>query len=136
MAFSEDDLFKIAKARFRESKLLADEEPDGAVYIVGYALECMLKRKIIQTLKWDGFPETDKEFDGLKYMKTHKLTQLLRLSGIEKSLLSDVAMEAKWKAASSWDSEIRYQKIGTISVPEARERIEATRVILNFILRS
>jgi hypothetical protein len=136
MALSPNDLLKLSQARYREAKLLVAQEPDGAVHVCGYALECLLKRKIVETLKWDSFPETNAEFGDLKYMKTHDLSALLRLSGIEKQLLSDVTMEAKWKIASSWDSEIRYQKIGTLSVSEAQGRLDATRDVLNFILHT
>lgn len=72
---STDDLYSLAKCRFDEAKILANnEKPDGASYLCGYALELILKRQITLHLNWvDGFPESDKEFSKKTSFKTHDL---------------------------------------------------------------
>lgn len=133
---SSQNLYDLAKCRFEEAKiLLTNHRPDGAVYLSGYALEIMLKRKIAHLLDWDGYPENSKEFEGKQSFKIHKLPTLLHFSALEKKLQSNTTLFARWQIASTWDSEIRYQEIGKIPETEAQDIINATRDILNFILR-
>lgn len=131
-----EDLYKIGRSRFNEAKVLAaNGEPDGAVYLCGYALEMILKRRIVELLKWsEGYPETRKEFENLRTFKTHDLDLLLKLGGLEDDLKSDTVMYAKWQKASSWNSEFRYRKIGTIKEVEAVSIIESNREVINWIL--
>jgi hypothetical protein len=129
------ELYKLAKSRFDEAQILLNEHrPDGAVYLCGYALELILKRSIVAMLEWDGYPETEKEFKNYRSFKVHDLDVLLRLSGLEKKIQSDNTVYAKWQIAHTWNSEIRYKKIGTTSEIEAGDTLDATRVIVNFIL--
>jgi hypothetical protein len=132
---SKEELYKLAKCRFEEAEiLLASHKPDGAVYLSGYAIELMLKRKITDLLDWDGYPANPKEFESKLSFKIHKLPTLLHFSGLERRLKSDTVLFARWQIASTWDSEIRYQEIGVRTEAEAQDIIEATRDILNFIL--
>jgi hypothetical protein len=130
-------LYEISRARFREARiLLNDQEPDGAVHLCGYALECILKMKIVEKLNWDGFPEINKEFEHYKSFRTHDLNVLLRLSGHEKLILGDLSMNARWQVAKSWNSEIRYQQIGTMTEMAAKDILDATREIIVFLIRA
>jgi hypothetical protein len=130
-------LFDIAKCRIEDAKVLAsNKRPDGAVYLCGYALEMVLKRRIAMILDWGGYPETRAEFDDYKSFKIHDLDILLRLSGFERKLQANTVMYAKWQIASNWDSEIRYKQIGNVSDADAKDIINATRDIANFILKS
>jgi HEPN domain-containing protein len=131
------NLVDIAKCRFEEAKiLLAAGKADGAVYLAGYAVELMLKRKIVQQLDWDGFPENKREFEGKTSFKVHDLSMLLHLSGLEKKLQANTTLYAKWQIASAWSSENRYREIGKITQQEAKDIINATREVLNFILKN
>jgi hypothetical protein len=79
---SRNDLRKIARARLKDAEILyAGKRYDGAIYLCGYAIELALKARICQTLKWAGFPSTNKEFEGYQSFKIHRLDVLLRLSG-------------------------------------------------------
>jgi hypothetical protein len=131
-------LYKLAKFRFEEARvLLANNKPDGAVYLCGYALELILKRHIVLTLNWDGYPDTKSEFDqrGLSSFKVHKLDNLLYLAGLEKRMKADTQALARWQTAQTWNSEIRYKAPGSLTQSEASRIIEATRHTINFILK-
>jgi len=132
---SSEDLYKLAKARFEEAEiLLKNKKPDGAVHLAGYAIELMLKRRIVHVLDWDGYPDTKPEFERKQSFKIHDLSNLLHLSGLEKKLQADNGLFAKWQIAGAWDSEVRYKKLGQVSQSEARDIINATRDVLNCIL--
>lgn len=131
---SADELYALAKCRFDECKILRDKgKPDGAVYLCGYSLELILKRHIVMTLNWDGFPDTTSEFKNLLSFKTHNLDVLLSLAGLEKQIREDDEIFAYWQRASTWNSEIRYKKVGDITQSQAVDIIEATRFLLNYI---
>lgn len=134
---SNQKLYDLAKSRYDESKiLLTNHRPDGAVYLCGYALELILKQRIVKTLDWDGYPETKKEFEYYKSFKVHDLDVLLRLCGLEKKIQADNTIFALWQIAKGWNSEIRYREIGKVPESEASGIIEATRKIINFVLRT
>lgn len=129
------NLYDLAKSRYDEAKILLDNhKPDGAVYLCGYAMELILKWKIIKTLEWDGYPEYRREFEGYTSFKVHNLDILLRLSGLEKKIQADNGAFARWQIARTWNSEYRYREIGAISEEEAKDIIEATKQTINFTL--
>ncbi len=132
---AQDELFRISLSRFKEAKILMENGRfDGAVYLCGYALELLLKRHICIVLNWDdGYPSSNKEFEKLKTFKTHDLDCLLKLSGLEKQIRSNSKLFASWQIANTWDSEIRYRNIGTVSEAEAANTINASRTLLNYI---
>lgn len=132
---SKDDLLKISISRFKEAKVLFGAgHYDGAVYLCGYALEVLLKRHICFSLNWnDGYPKENNEFKSLTSFKTHDLEILLRLSGLESKIKKDNNLLADWQIASSWNSEIRYKNIGTITESGAKNVINASKTLLNHI---
>lgn len=131
------NLYDLAKCRYDEARiLLTNHKADGAVYLCGYAVELILKRRIVKVLDWDGYPENSNEFDNYRSFKVHDLDVLLRLSGLEKKIQADDVTYARWQIARTWDSEIRYKEIGKVSELEAKDIINATRDIVNFILHS
>ena len=83
------ELRKIAKARLDDAEvLLQARRYDGAIYLCGYAVEVALKARICRTLHWEGFPETANEFRDYQSFRTHDLTVLLHLSGVEQRILA------------------------------------------------
>lgn len=132
---SAQNLYDIAKSRYNEARILnSNGKPDGAIYLCGYALELILKRGIVIKLDWDGYPDSNAEFDGFKSFRIHKLDILLHLSGLKKKIQADAVMFARWQIAGAWDSEVRYKKVGTLTKAEAEDIINATRDVINFIL--
>jgi hypothetical protein len=133
---TDQKLYELARCRFEEAKiLLTNHKPDGSVYLCGYAIELILKRRIVKLLEWDGYPESTREFENYKSFKVHDLDVLLRLSGLEKKIQADDVTFARWQIAHTWDSEVRYKEIGKILETEAQDIINATRQTINFVLR-
>src|SRR5258706_5932236 len=108
------DLTAIANARLEDAIALRDDDRlDGAAYLCGYAVELTLKARICVTLKWQGFPETKKEFENYSSFKTHNLDVLLRLSGQEERIKEEYISE--WSAVATWDPETRYKAVGRLA---------------------
>ena len=123
------DLLKIAEARLRDAQVLAkDRRYDGSVYLCGYAVELALKVRICRTLKWAGFPETGREFEGYTSFRTHKLAVLLHLSGREAAIKARCFPE--WSVVATWEPEVRYRPVGRATSTDAADMLRATRVVL------
>ena len=129
---SRQELRKTAKARLRDAEVLTRwRRYDGAVYLCGYAVEMRLKARICQTLKWTGFPDTRKEFEGYNTFRTHDLDRLLHLSGVE-SKIKTVHL-AEWSIVATWDPEVRYRPTGSASAQEARDLIDSVAVLMKVL---
>ena len=103
------ELKKIARARIKDAEVLwSAKRYDGAAYICGYALELGLKARICQTLKWSGYPSTNKEFANYRCFKTHDLDVLLHLSGIEEKIKTLFFRD--WSNVANWNPEARYDR--------------------------
>jgi hypothetical protein len=117
------DRLEDAKCLFKEGRL------DGAFYLVGYAIELGLKRKICLQLKWSGYPNTRKEFENLTSFKTHNLDVLLHLSGVETEIKTNFFSE--WSVVTSWNTEARYS-----SEKKSVELVEGMLAALEIILEN
>ena len=127
-----DDLFAIAQARLHDAEVLAASNCfDSAMYLCGYAVELGLKARICKTLQWEGFPSSNKEFEGLQSFKTHNLRILLHLSGIEGYIRSQFLRE--WSIVMIWNPEMRYNAIGTTSALKAQLMMTSTKSILEHL---
>jgi hypothetical protein len=98
------------------------------VYLCGYAVELALKARICKTLKWHGYPETNKEFERLTSFKVHDLDVLLRLTGRESAVKASFFVE--WSAVAAWNPEARYKPIGSANASDARLMLESASVLL------
>jgi hypothetical protein len=128
------DLLNLAKSRFDEAQiLLLNKKPDGAVYLCGYSIELMLKRHIVKILNWEGYPDTNNEFENYKSFKVHNLDVLLNLAGLEKKVQLNTKMFTLWQIAKNWNSEFRYKQVGLLSISDAKSIIEASRSFLNYL---
>ena len=120
---------KIASARLRDASVLLEAKRfDGAVYLCGYAVELALKARICKTLKWTGYPESNKEFEPLKSFKVHDLDVLLRLTGREALVKASYFVE--WSAVAAWNPEARYKAIGSANASDAKLMLESAAVLL------
>lgn len=111
------DFQTIAEKRMREARvLLAANEPDGAYYLGGYAVECGLKACIIKKLnasdEWQ-----DRNFSDQCYK--HDLAALLRLADLEGSLKGLVGVYAKWQYVEGWKETSRYEQGKTLVAANA-----------------
>ena len=123
------EIRRIALARLRDAEvLLSAKRYDGAVYLCGYAVELALKARICKTLKWPGYPESNKEFERLASFKIHDLDVLLRLTGREASVKTGFLVE--WSAVAAWNPEARYRPIGSANAGDAKLMLESATVLL------
>jgi len=92
-----NQLKKLAKERLKDAKaLLSRGRHDGAMYICEYAVELALKARICRHLRWQGFPETRKEFE------SYHSNNL-----------------AEWSAVAAWDPEVRYKPVSSATKDDA-----------------
>ncbi len=126
------ELRTISRARLRDAQaLLKAKRFDGAFYLCGYAVEIALKARISQTLRWPGFPQNSKEFEGVQSVKTHDLEVLLRFSGIGDRIKRKHLSE--WSLVLDWNPEKRYQSIGQATEQQATEMLKAAKRLLEVI---
>jgi HEPN domain-containing protein len=129
---STKDLRAIARARLRDAQvLLAGKRFDGAFYICGYAVELALKARICRTLKWSGFPESEKDFKAFRSVRTHDLEVLLRFSGIEDRVMAKHLTD--WAVVRAWNPEQRYQAIGRVPSHQASSMVSCVKRLLEVL---
>jgi HEPN domain-containing protein len=129
---STKELRAIARARFRDAEvLLRAKRFDAAWYLCGYAIELALKSRICRTLKWPGFPDSAKEFEGLQSVKTHNLGILLRFSGVEVRVKAKHMQE--WSVARKWNPEQRYRANRMSTAQEAAEMVKCVERLLEVL---
>ena len=129
---SKVELRRIATERLADAKLLlAANRYEGASYLSGYVVEIGLKLRICKTLKWQGFPETQSEFNGVTSLKTHNLVVLLRFSGVEDVVKATYLTE--WSTMKLWKPELRYAKTGSADKTDATAMVEAAQKLLKVL---
>jgi hypothetical protein len=128
---SAKELGTISRARLKDAKvLLRGKRFDGAAYLCGYAIEIAIKKRIVKTLKWSGFPETG-EFRGLDNFRTHDLQILLKLSGWEARIITNFRYE--WSTMKIWNPESRYARPGNVTDIAVREMIASAEILLGVL---
>jgi HEPN domain-containing protein len=129
---SNKELRRIARGRLRDAQvLLLSKRFDGAFYLCGYAVELALKARICRTLRWSRFPSSAKEFEGLKSVRTHDLSVLLRFSGIEARIKERYM--AEWSVVVRWNPERRYQANRSPAGQEAADMIKCVERLLGVL---
>ena len=127
-----NELRKIARARLRDADILmASRRYDGAIYLCGYAIELILKARICRTLKWQGYPSTNSEFQQYQSFRTHDLDVLLHLTGLEQKIKANFL--AEWSAVAQWNPAARYQPVGTASKNDSKMMISASKTLIGKI---
>lgn len=123
-----EKLQDLSRDRLKDAQTLYEAgRNDGAFYICGYAIELGLKKKICETLRWKGYPSSEKEFDKLKSFKTHDLEMLLHLTGIEDQIKEEVFTE--WSIIAAWHPEMRYSS-QTQTEQSVKLLLEAAKTLL------
>ena len=126
------DLRTIAHARLRDAQVLLQAKRfDGAFYLCGYAVELALKARICRTLKWQGFPESARDFKGFQLLRTHDLEVLLRFSGVEGRVKAK--QFAEWSVVLDWNPEKRYQVIGLLPPQHAADMLTCVQRLLEVL---
>jgi hypothetical protein len=107
---SRKDLKQIALLRVKSAKLLLDgRDWQGAAYMMGLSLECLLKAAVCKTLRIEDFPENHKDDKVPPFFMNHSFVRLQLLSGLSDifSATGDVAAFGNWsdftiKYPSEW----------------------------------
>lgn len=122
----------IANARLADAEALyASRRFESASYLCGYAVELQLKAAICQTLGWEGFPSSSREFESVRSFRTHDLDVLLSLTGREAEVLKDYTNE--WEEVRSWNPETRYSPVGVVNEAQASSMIRAAATLLRVL---
>ena len=123
----------------------------GAIYLMGYAIELSLKRKLSHTLSFNrGFPESPGEFglysaqltqfhamntgiplNKVWQIRTHDLGKLLTFSGAEARIVANCHPE--WVVVNAWNPEDRYVR-RRVTKRQAAEFMRSARRILREIV--
>jgi hypothetical protein len=142
----------LATQRSKDAEaLFANNRFNGAVYMMGYALEFNLKRKLSITLGFNnGFPESNPEmrqyynsqlavFNSIStgitlhqitQIRNHKLIELLKFSGAEARIVASYYKE--WILVCNWDPEKRYVRQNW-TFKKATDFMSSARLILREI---
>ena len=126
------ELRSISAARLEDAQALFNAgHYDGVVYLCGYSVELALKARICETLNWEGYPSTNREFRDYLTFRTHDLKVLLRLSGQESRIIE--SMRDTWRAVSNWNPDIRYRIPGSTNRSAAATLLEQMRQVAESI---
>jgi HEPN domain-containing protein len=83
---------KLAEARLLDAKaLLKAKRYDGAIYMAGYVIECVLKACIAKKTRLYDFPPKDS-----RDYYIHAIEKLMKIAGIEKSLQQDLGENRRY----------------------------------------
>ena len=118
------ELEKLAEIRVNEAEILLNAGcHQGAYYLAGYALECILKACISKQIKQFDFP--DKKLVNDSY--SHDLAKLLNTAGLKQELIiqegKDTNFKLNWSVANKWSEESRYDH--TIESQDAKDLFDA-----------
>lgn len=128
------DLRSTSREHLRAATILRRSRAyDSAVYLCWYAVEIALKVRICRTLKWQGFPESKKEFEGKLSLKVHDLNALLDFTSIQ-ARFQQMPLRGAWETVQAWNPEQRYRQGGIRTAAEADDMISATRDLLKALL--
>lgn len=129
-----NSLHEMAQARIEDARvLIRARRYGGAAYLVGYAIEYRLKARVATRLLGRGrWPESKEEFDLYRNLQSHKLDQLLRLSGREKKV--KLKYQGKWSLiTSNWGPDVRYKRVGAITKKTAIGILEAVERLMEVL---
>jgi len=126
------EIKNLADSRLKEARLLYDNGYyDGAAYIVGYAVELILKAKVCELLEVPDFFHENSSVDGkvLRSFKTHDLEALLILSGLRNKFQlakrNNIDLADNWIIICEWSENRRYLPKGTFSAQNTLEFLNA-----------
>jgi|SRR4051812_15462565 hypothetical protein len=125
-------LNQMAKDRIADAKaLLAADRFDGAVYVVGYAVEFKLKARIATSLFAErAFPSKSDELATLRKLQSHALEDLVRIAGRDKEIAT-ARNQAAWSAVvDKWKPDLRYSASGSATQQDALDMIEAVERLM------
>jgi HEPN domain-containing protein len=119
-------LLQVANERLKDSTiLLRQKRYNGAVYLGGYVIECLLKAAICVHLNRDILPAT---------YRIHELSNLLYYAGLFPFLQTERRVSAQFANLASWNVAIRYYG-KKFDAQEAKEFLDAVKEVRIWVLR-
>lgn len=124
------EIKELAELRIKEAELLFENGfYDGSIYLAGYSVELLLKAKICELLDVPDLFGGGATPEVLKSFKTHKLENLLTLSGRVRKLQNDkkdnVQLFNNWSLVCEWSEQKRYCSCGTCTKINAEKFLNA-----------
>jgi HEPN domain-containing protein len=127
------ELKRIATTRLGDAQvLLRNNRFDGAGYLCGCAIELALKARVCQARNWEGQPESERENPSYQILRTHDLEILLRLANLQREIKGRHFEE--WSIIRTWNPEVRYHPIGSISRGDAEGLVQAAEILLKVLV--
>ena len=117
----------------------------GALYLAGYAVECVLKVYVILLLDARIAPPVRRWSEALRHLgerddvpdlsgaRSHNLRHLLVASELEPQLSGDRDLNRVWGVCSKWDYNIRYAPHLRLKRAAVEERIQACDTVFNWV---
>jgi hypothetical protein len=145
---TEPTLYYLSRQKIKDADvLLRHGRNNASIYLMGYALEFCLKRKISQAFGFaQGFPENRADFSiysgqisrfnalstgiRLSSIRHHRLDDLLTYSGLRPRITAQFYTE--WLTVMTWNPEDRYIRT-RITRKRAQAFIRAAKIILREI---
>jgi HEPN domain-containing protein len=119
----------VAGQRFEEAEILfRNQRTTGAIYLAGYAVECMLKALLLANTPVKNHSEMLKAFRG---QMGHNLDWLKGKLPRKKLTIPDDILRAFTKV-NTWSTDLRYTA-GRKPEREARAFLDATLTMMNWI---
>jgi hypothetical protein len=133
---------KASRHRLEDAEaLFAAERWRGAMYLAGYALECLLKAKLMQRFQCRKLEVLEEELHKRKLLPksrsvfTHELESLLQLLGVVDRLKQDPAMFRRYKYANLWAPAWCYNAAPTLP-EDAEVFLDAVRELRTWIMHN
>lgn len=111
---------KAARQRLEDAKvLLAGGRWRGAMYVSGYAVECILKVRLMRKFGSDHLQGLEEELERRRLLGsnrtvyTHQLLRLLQLTGAEQRMRRDAQVWGQFSIVNRWVPAWRYASIPT-----------------------
>jgi HEPN domain-containing protein len=118
--------------------LLEQSRWRGSMYLAGYAVECLLKARLMRIYGCRHLRELDDELERRGLLRgghtvfTHQLESLLRLTGSLVRLTQDRDARLALRIVNRWSSAWRYH-VGRTTRDDAEQFLAAVDRILNWI---
>ena len=104
-----NDFQKISRLRVKEAKILLDnDQPAGAYYLMGYAVECALKACIAKQTKQYDFPPKPSSVNAIYKHDLKELVSHAELKDeLEHEIETNPIFEAYWNIVEDWSEQFR-----------------------------
>jgi len=119
-------LLHVANERLKDATVLQKQKRyNGAVYLGGYVIECLLKAAICVHLNQDTLPAV---------YRIHELPDLLYFAGLLSFLQADERISQRFAIVEGWNVGIRYYG-RRFDSQETRRFLSAVREVREWVLR-